>query len=94
MMQTAQREMKQWLGAWWQQHSHGAQKTASYTVMHMVVAVMVAWVMTGSWRVAVAISMVEPLVQAVAYHLHEKAWLKKRRNHKGATRCAQAVAVS
>ena len=50
------------------------KKTATYSVMHMVVAMGVAFALTGSWVVALGIGLIEPIVQTVAYHLHEKAW--------------------
>lgn len=49
-------------------------KTATYSVMHMIVAIGVAYALTGSWIVALGIGLVEPVVQTVAYHLHERAW--------------------
>ncbi|MDX2237609.1 MAG: DUF2061 domain-containing protein [Hyphomonadaceae bacterium] len=49
-------------------------KTATYSATHFVVAASVAYALTGDWRVALAISLVEPLVQTVAYAAHEKAW--------------------
>ena len=49
-------------------------KTASYAAMHLVVAMAVAFALTGDWRAAVAIGLVEPAVQTVAYTLHERAW--------------------
>lgn len=51
-------------------------KTSSYAVMHMVVAIAVAYTLSGSWKVALAIGLVEPCVQTVAYFFHEKAWHK------------------
>lgn len=60
------------------------QKTATYSVMHMVVAIGVAFALTGSWLIALGIGLVEPMVQTVAYHLHEKAWsLGDPRCHSG-----------
>jgi len=49
-------------------------KTLSYSLMHLSVAVCVAFVLTGSWRAALAIGLIEPAVQTVAYTLHERAW--------------------
>ncbi len=49
-------------------------KTATYALMHIVVAAAVAYAITGSWAAAIAISLVEPLVQTVAYFFHERAW--------------------
>ena len=54
---------------WWT-----LKKTASYYVMHITVAAVVAYAVTGSWRSAIALSLIEPTVQAVAYYFHEKAW--------------------
>lgn len=52
----------------------GAMKTASYALMHFTVAIAVAFALTGSWAAALAIGMIEPVVQTVAYTFHEKAW--------------------
>ena len=49
-------------------------KTASYYVIHVVVAAVVAFAVTGSWAAATALSLLEPTVQAFAYFLHEKTW--------------------
>lgn len=53
------------------------KKTASYYVMHVVVAAGVAYAVTGSMAMAVTLSFVEPAVQAVAFFIHEKAWERK-----------------
>lgn len=42
--------------------------------MHMVVAIAVAWAISGDWRVALGIGLIEPLVQTVAYTIHERLW--------------------
>ena len=49
-------------------------KTASYAVMHLVVAIGVAYALTGNWRVALAIGLIEPAVQTVAYFFHDRGW--------------------
>ena len=51
-----------------------ALKIASYGVMHLVVAMLVALVITRDWRMALAIGMVEPFFQTVAYSFHDRAW--------------------
>ena len=51
-----------------------ALKTLTYSVMHFTVAITVAFALTGSWQAALAIGMIEPLVQTLAYALHERAW--------------------
>jgi uncharacterized membrane protein len=49
-------------------------KTGTYAVMHFVVAIAVAYVLTGSWQMALAIGLVEPFVQTFAFAFHERAW--------------------
>lgn len=49
-------------------------KIASYGVMHFIVAVGVAYALTGSVSIALGIGLVEPVVQTFAYALHEHFW--------------------
>lgn len=56
---------------------HLISKTMTYSLMHMVVAFLVAYAISLDWRVALGISLVEPAVQTVAYYFHEKLWSKK-----------------
>lgn len=51
-------------------------KTGTYFVMHLVVAVAVAFAFTGDIIAAMAIGLAEPLVQTFCYHFHEKYWDK------------------
>lgn len=51
-----------------------ALKIASYGVMHLVVALLVALAITGDWRMALAIGMVEPFFQTIAYSIHDRVW--------------------
>lgn len=51
-------------------------KTASYYVLHITVAAAVGYAVTGSWAMALALSLLEPTVQAVAFFFHEKAWAR------------------
>lgn len=53
-----------------------ALKTLTYSMMHFTVAISVAFALTGSWQAALAIGLIEPLVQTLAYTLHENAWAK------------------
>ncbi|MCZ8252888.1 MAG: DUF2061 domain-containing protein [Hylemonella sp.] len=50
------------------------KKTASYYVVHIVVAALVAYAITGNLWMAFTLSLLEPTVQAVAFFFHEKAW--------------------
>jgi uncharacterized membrane protein len=54
-------------------------KTATYAVMHLCVAVLVAFALTGSWAQALAIGLVEPVVQTFAFVFHERAWARRDR---------------
>ena len=62
-----------------------AFKTMTYSLMHLSVAMTVAFLLTRSWHAALAIGLIEPLVQTVAYTLHERAWARA-----GATRPVHA----
>ncbi len=51
-------------------------KTATYGVMHFCVAVLVAFAVTRSWVAALSVGVIEPMIQTVAYTLHERAWAR------------------
>lgn len=53
---------------------HDLMKTFTYGAMHFVVAVAVAFAISGSWQIALGIGLIEPLVQTLFYNLHERAW--------------------
>ena len=55
-------------------NSRTLAKTATYYVMHISVALAVAYAVTGSWTTAIALSLLEPTVQASAFFAHEKVW--------------------
>jgi uncharacterized membrane protein len=49
-------------------------KTGTYALMHLTVAIIVAYVLTRDWRVALAVGVVEPIVQTFAFAMHERLW--------------------
>lgn len=57
-------------------------KTASYWIIHITVAVTVAWALTGNLAAAMAIGLLEPSVQAVVFYFHE--WFWDRKSQRGA----------
>ena len=59
-------------------------KTASWSVTHMTVAIAVAYALTRDWRAALAVGLIEPVFQTIAYALHERAWAKGLRRRGGA----------
>lgn len=50
------------------------KKTASNYVVHITVAAMVAYAVTGNLVMALTLSLLEPTVQAFAFFFHEKVW--------------------
>ncbi|MGE5515020.1 MAG: DUF2061 domain-containing protein [Bacteroidota bacterium] len=53
-------------------------KMATQIGVHLGVAVGVGYAMTGSLAIGGAVALVEPLVNVVAGHLHDKAWERAR----------------
>lgn len=53
------------------------KKTLSYYIMHITVAMLVAYMVTGNLWMAVTLSLLEPTVQAFAFFFHKKVWNKK-----------------
>lgn len=68
------------------------KKTASYYLVHIVVAAAVAYAVTGNLLMAFTLSLLEPTVQAVAFFFHEKAWERLGRGPGRANPVANASA--
>ena len=56
-----------------------ALKIASYGFMHLTVAILVAFAITRDWRIALAVGMIEPIFQTIAYTVHDRVWHKVER---------------
>ena len=56
------------------------KKTVSYYFMHITVAMLVGYLVTGSLLLALTLSLLEPTVQAVAFFFHEKVWESKQQS--------------
>ena len=50
------------------------KKTLSYYIMHISVAMIVAYMITGNLLMPATLSLIEPTVQAFAFFFHEKVW--------------------
>ena len=50
------------------------RKTISFAVVHFTVAFSVGYLVSGSLLIGSAIALLEPAVNTVAYHFHEKVW--------------------
>lgn len=49
-------------------------KTGTYCILHITVATAVAYALSGNWKVALGIGLIEPLVQTAVFYMHESAW--------------------
>lgn len=49
----------------------------TYCAMHITVATMVAYALSGNWKVALSIGLIEPFVQTFVFYFHETAWESK-----------------
>jgi len=49
-------------------------KAASYRVVGSITTTLLAWIVTGDWKVSLSIGALEPLVKTIIYYLHERAW--------------------
>jgi len=54
-----------------------ALKTGTYSLMHLAVAMTVAYAITRDWGAALAIGLIEPAAQTVAYFFHERFWTRR-----------------
>ncbi len=59
-------------------------KTGSYYLIHICVAALVAYAVTGNLIASLTLSLLEPTVQAVAFFFHEKAWERAARRRQAA----------
>ena len=51
-------------------------KTITYGLMHVAVAVTLAYLITRNLAMALSIGLIEPAVQTVCFFCHEKGWIK------------------
>ena len=51
-------------------------KSTTYCLMHLTVAMAVAYALTRDWRVALAVGLIEPLVQTVFFTVHDRIWTR------------------
>ena len=67
------------IGHFASQHRRTLMKTGSYYLIHICVAALVAYAVTGNLIASLTLSLLEPTVQAVAFFFHEKAWERAAR---------------
>ncbi len=68
-----------------------AMKTGTYAAMHFLVAIAVAYALTGNWKAALAIGVVEPFVQTFAFTIHDRLWARANARHDRRRAAAAAV---
>lgn len=76
-----------------QQNKTMLLKTGSYYLIHISVAAMVAYAVTGNLWASLTLSLLEPTVQAVAFFFHEKAWDRAARRREAAATDALPAAA-
>ncbi|RYY27984.1 MAG: DUF2061 domain-containing protein [Sphingomonadales bacterium] len=54
--------------------NHDLAKTISFLALHLLVGFTVAYTLTGSLAIAGGIALIEPVVNAVVFFFHERAW--------------------
>lgn len=51
-------------------------KTITWRIIGTLDTMVLSWIITGSWKIGVAIGGVEVVTKMVLYYLHERAWYK------------------
>lgn len=69
-------------------------KTGSYYLIHICVAALVAYAITGNLLASLTLSLLEPTVQAVAFFFHEKAWERSLHRRQAAAMAAGECSAS
>lgn len=67
-------------------------KTATFALVHFSVAFSVAYLVSGSLLVGGAIALIEPIVNTLAYHVHERVWNRIQNVGGSAAECAGCTA--
>jgi len=60
-------------------------KTITFAVVHFSIAFTVSYLLTGDILVGSAIALIEPAINTVGFHFHEKVWrrIERRRPAEG-----------
>ena len=53
-------------------------KTLSYGTLHIIVAVAIAYMITGNLTMAISIGLIEPIVQTGVFAIHDYLWEHKK----------------
>lgn len=66
-------------------------KTFSFALIHFTVAFTVGYLLTGSILFGSAMAMIEPAINTVAFHIHEKVWQRFQREETSASGISMPV---
>ena len=51
-------------------------KTISWRIIGTLDTMILSWIITGNWKIGIAIGGVEVVTKMVLYYLHERAWYR------------------
>jgi uncharacterized membrane protein len=51
-------------------------KTITWRIIGTIDTIILSWIITGQWKLGLAIGGVEVITKMVLYYLHERAWYK------------------
>ncbi len=57
------------------------KKTLTFASIHFSIAFSVAYALTGDLIIGSLVALLEPMVNTVAFYLHEKVWSRRTSNH-------------
>ena len=55
-----------------------AIKTSTYGLLHIIVAMLVAYVLTGNIKIVIGFGLIEPVIQMIVFSVHEYVWEKNK----------------
>ncbi len=57
-------------------------KTLTFAILHFGVAFTITYLLTGSVIIGGAVALVEPAINTIVFHFHEKVWQRVESNRK------------
>jgi len=69
-------------------------KTATYSVLHIVVSFLVGWLISGDIHIGLGIAMVEPLAQIFGFYLHENFWVRIQKKRQAQNPAAEPLQIA
>lgn len=55
-------------------HLRSIVKTITYRIIGTLTTALLAYFVTGSFKIALSIAALEPVVKTIVYYLHERVW--------------------